>query len=99
MFANWFELAHEVHDRTSRALDVEERACAGPCGAPCESAAVKPVNSRAPGAYTSKLAPDPMKMYVADLIVLRIGHVSVAIHSCLLGPWGLLMSTRISVSV
>ena len=103
MLANWFELAHEVHDRTSRALDVEERACAGPCGAPCESAAVKPVNSRAPGAYTSKLAPDPMKMYVADLIVLRIGLVSGAIHSCLLGPTGayrgLLMSTMISVSI
>jgi len=86
-----------MHDRTSRALDVEKRACAGPCGAPCESAAVKPVNSRAPEAYACRLASDPMKMYVADLIVLRIGRVSVAIHSCLLRPTGgLLMSTMIS---
>jgi hypothetical protein len=91
-----------MHDHPSRALDVEGRAYVGPCGAPCESAAGKPVNSRAPGAYTSRLAPDLMKMYVADLIMLRIGLVSGAIHSCLLGPtgyWGLLMSTMISVSI
>ena len=88
MFANWFELAHEVQDRTSRALDIEERACAGRCGAPCENVAVKPVTSRVSEAYTSRLAPDPMKMYVADLIVLRIGRASVALRRCLLGPTG-----------
>jgi hypothetical protein len=59
MFADWFELAHEVHDHTSRALNVEECACVGPCGVPCESVAINLVNSRAPGAYTSKLAQIP----------------------------------------
>jgi len=77
-----------VHDHTSRTLDVEERARAGPCGTPCGSTAVKPVNGRAPGAYTRRLAADPMKMYVADLIVLRIGRASVALRRCLLGPTG-----------
>jgi hypothetical protein len=84
MFANWFELVHEVHDRTSRALDVEERACEVPCGVVCESAAVKPVNKQGHRGPIRSLEKEYTVCSRLDSVANRPRLVDIC--NCLLGP-------------